>query len=294
MELSIFTQLSLVIVAVAAVSFVMRLLRQPLIMGYILTGILVGPSFFHLINDSEAFETFGEIGITLLLFIIGLGLNVSLIKSLGRVVLVASAIKIISVGLIGFFLASGFGFNAIESALVGLALVFSSTIIIVKVLSDKREQSRLYAQITVGIILVEDILATFALLFISASAGNDAVGPFEIALLLLKGVLLAAMLAFLATKVLPKMTRFFASSQEFLFLFALAWGFGVASLFAAAGFSAEVGALFAGVSLASLPYTQEIASRLKPLRDFFVVLFFIVLGESLNLENLSLGFLPAL
>lgn len=293
MENTIFTQLSLVIVIAAIVSMIMRLLKQPLLMGYILTGILVGPSFLHLIHDGTTFHTFSEIGIALLLFIIGLGLNATVIKSLGKVVLLASAVEIAAVGILGYLIASGFGFSTTEALIIGLALVFSSTIIIVKVLNDKREQSRLYGQIAIGVLLVEDIIATFALLFIAASSG-DGFSPLEVTALVIKGLLIGVGLATISTYILPRLARFFAGSQELLFLFALAWGFGIASLFEFAGFSIEVGALFAGVSLASLPYTQEIAARLKPLRDFFIVLFFIVLGESLNLQNLAAGIVPAL
>lgn len=293
MELPIFTQLSIVIVVAAIVSLIMRLLKQPLIMGYILSGILVGPSFLNLIHDSEAFHSFSDIGIALLLFIIGLGLNVHVIKSLGKVVLLASAVEIIGVGLLGYLIASAFGFSSTEAFIIGLALIFSSTIIIVKVLNDKREQTRLYGQIAIGVLLVEDILATFALLFVAASSGGG-ITPMEVIGLITKGALIGIGLASVSMFVLPKLTKFFAESQEFLYLFALGWGFGIASLFELAGFSIEIGALFAGVSLASLPYTQEISARMKPLRDFFVVLFFIVLGESLNLQNLAAGIIPAL
>ncbi|RWZ78150.1 MAG: hypothetical protein EOT04_02725, partial [Candidatus Chaera renei] len=185
------------------------------------------------------------------------------------------------------------GLTAIEALVMAVALLFSSTIIVVKMLTDKREQSRLYGQLAIGILLVEDILATLALLLVSASRG-DGLPAMEIGLMAAKGLALLGLLALVSSKILPRLTKFFAESQEFLFLFAIAWGFGIASLFEIAGWSFEIGALFAGVSLASLPYTQEIASRLKPLRDFFVVLFFIVLGEGLGLANLAAALFPAL
>ncbi len=293
MEQTVFLQLSLVIVLATFVSWLMRLLRQPLIMGYILTGILVGPAFLYLIQDQKAFASFSQIGIALLLFIIGLGLNVTVVKSLGKPVLVTAAAQIAGLGLISYLLATALGLTAIEALVMAVALLFSSTIIVVKVLTDKREQSRLYGQLAIGILLVEDILATLALLLVSASRG-DGLPAMEIGLMAAKGLALLGLLALVSSKILPRLTKFFAESQEFLFLFAIAWGFGIASLFEIAGWSFEIGALFAGVSLASLPYTQEIASRLKPLRDFFVVLFFIVLGEGLGLANLAAALFPAL
>jgi Kef-type K+ transport system membrane component KefB len=293
MESSIFAQLSLVIAAVTVVSIVMRLLRQPLIVGYILTGILVGPSFLHLIHDTGTFEGFSKIGIALLLFIIGLGLNFDIIRKLGKTVLFVAGLEIGVMLLLGFVAARAMGLSSLDALFIGAALTFSSTIIIVKVLNDKREQTRLYGQICIGILLVEDIAATIALLVLSANQ-QGGITPFDLGMLGVKGVLLAGALTLVSTKVLPKLSRFTASSQELLFLFAIAWGFGIASIFSLAGFSLEVGALFAGVSLAGLPYSQEIAARLKPLRDFFVVVFFIVLGEGLQIENLGAAIVPAL
>ncbi len=291
-HLEIFTQLSIIIVFVTVISIIVRLLRQPLILGYILTGIVVGPSILHLIPASSTFETFSSIGITLLLFIIGLGLNASVFKKLGRVVLVTALVELIVMVSVGLLVTQSFGFSFTEALIVGLCLFFSSTIIIVKVLSDKKEQTRLHGQIAIGVILLDDIVATVALLFVAAGKGGF--GADEISLLVIKGIVLAAILYLVSVKLLPRLSKFFANTQELLFLFTIAWGFGVATLFEWTGFSIEVGALFAGVSLASLPYSQEMAARLKPLRDFFVVLFFISLGQSLNISHLAAGIGPAI
>ena len=289
----VFAELSLVIVITACVSLFMKLIRQPLILGYILSGLLVGPSVFGLIKSAETFEVFSTLGIALLLFIIGLGMNVSELRKLGKVALLIALSTLLVVGSAGYITGSFFGFNRTESLIIGLSLFFSSTIIIVKILSDKKEQNRLHGQIAIGVILLDDIVATFALLFIVAGKG-DGLQLSEIGVLLGRGILLLGMLAVCNLKVLPKVSRFMATSQELLFLFAISWGFGIATLFELAGFSIEIGALFAGVALASSPYAQEIGSRLKPLRDFFVVLFFITLGESLNITNLAAGIWPAL
>lgn len=291
---NIFAQLSVVIVIAAVVSVVMRLLKQPLIVGYIVTGIIVGPSLLHLVSESHAFEAFSEIGIALLLFIIGLELSVSVIKKLGKPVFLTAASILFTVGTIGFLVGTAFQFSITEALLIGLAMFFSSTIIIAKVLSDKKEISRLNGQIAIGVILLDDIVATFALLFVAAAGSGNDLGPLDIALLVIKGIAVIGVLALLATKVLPKVTKFMAKSQELLFLFALAWGFGIATIINLVGFSIEIGALFAGVALAQLPYAGQIGARLKPLRDFFVILFFISLGEHLQLHNLMSAVLPAL
>src|SRR5581483_5396080 len=270
----------------------MRLLRQPLILGYILTGILVGPAAFNLIH-LDTFDAFANIGIALLLFIIGLGMNIAVIKRLGLTAFIAMGAELLTVGAVGFVVGDLLGFNRTEAFITGLCLFFSSTIIIVKVLSDKKEQNRLHGQIAIGIVLLDDLVATFALLFVAAGK-NSTVGLSRLSLMALEGGLLILFLLIMSNFLLPRIARFMASSQELLFLFAVGWGFGVARLFQVAGFSIEIGALFAGVSLAGLPYAQEIEARLKPLRDFFVVLFFIVLVKSLSLSGMSEAIVPAL
>ncbi|HSX34303.1 MAG TPA: cation:proton antiporter [Candidatus Saccharimonadales bacterium] len=288
-----FMQLSVVIVIAAAVSLIMRMLRQPLIIGYIITGILVGPSLLGAISDHTSFNVFSDIGIALLLFIVGLELNTAVIRQLGKAVLVtASGLLAVMVSL-GFGAATLLGFNTTESLLVGLALFFSSTIIIAKVLSDKREMSRLHGQIAIGIILLDDVVATLALLFVAAGNGGS-MGVGEISGLALKGGGLLVVFSLISAYILPRLTKFMASSQELLFLFSLAWGFGVATLVHKAGFSIEIGALFAGVMLAHLTYVAEIGARLKQLRNFFVVLFFVVLGEGLSISHLGSAVVPAL
>ena len=283
---SIFGELSLIIVVTAAVSMLMRLIKQPLILGYILAGLLVGPSALHLIHSTEIFETFSELGLALLLFIIGLGMNVAELKKLGKPVLLIAAASFFSMTLLGFATSTLLGFGKMEAFIIGLALFFSSTIIIVKILSDKKEQNRLYGQIAIGVIVVDDVIATFALLFVIAAKGGQ-LDLGTIVEMLIKGSLLIVLLALSSRLILPKVARYMATGQELLFLFAIAWGFGIATLFEMAGFSIEVGALFGGIALASSPYVQEIAARLKPLRDFFIVLFFITLGESLDLTNIG-------
>ncbi len=290
---SIFSELSLVIVVTAGVSLLMKAIKQPLILGYILAGLIVGPSALNLIHSKDLFEAFSALGIALLLFIIGLGMNVSELRKLGRVSVYVATASLISITTIGFTASSALGFNKTEAFIIGLAMFFSSTIIIIKILSDKKEQTRLHGQVAIGVILVEDIIATFALLFIATGRGGG-LDLEQIALLIGKGILLVALLIICSTRILPHVSKYMASTQELLFLSAIAWGFGIATLFELAGFSIEVGALFAGVALASSPYVQEIAARLRPLRDFFVVLFFITLGESMNLTNVSSAIVPAL
>jgi Kef-type K+ transport system membrane component KefB len=290
-----FVQLSMVIVLAAVVAVIMRLLRQPLIIGHIITGVIVGPSVVGLIQDKSLFQAYSDTGIALLLFIIGLELNAAVIRRLGKPVFFTAFTLLACVGGLGYGVSTlFFDFTVAEAALMGLALFFSSTIIIAKVLSDKQELTRLHGQLAIGIILIDDIIATFALLFVAAGSGGHSLGASEIGTLVLKGIGLVAVFTLISAQVLPRIGKFMAKSQELLFLFAIAWGFGIATLINKAGFSIEIGALFAGVMLAHLPYAAEIGARLKPLRDFFIVLFFVVLGEGLVLGHLGSAIVPAL
>lgn len=293
MDLSIFTQISLVIAVAAIVSIIMRALKQPLILGYILTGILVGPSILNLVHAKDAFETFSQIGIALLLFIIGLGLNASVIRGLGKVSFVTAMMILLLVGGSGFLVSLAFGFTTTTAVLLGLALFFSSTIIILKVLSDKHELGRLYGQIALGVILLDDIVATLALVVVAMLAKGDA-DLVTFGFLALKAVGLGLLLVFMGGFVIPKLGKFLAKSSELLFLFSIGWGLSVASLFEVLGLSHEVGALFAGVSLAGLPYATEMAAKLKPLRDFFIVLFFVTLGELFTFNSILSSLIPAI
>jgi Kef-type K+ transport system membrane component KefB len=289
----IFTELSLVLVIVAGISVVMRLLRQPLMLGYILAGIVVGPLLFDLIHAKEAFEGFSQIGIALLLFIVGLGMNAGVIKSLGRVSITTAAVILTLVGGCGVGATYLLGFDIKTALVMGVALFFSSTIVILKVLSDKREVSRLHGQIAIGVILVDDIVATLAIVAVTAASSGGASSG-DLLPMLAKAGGLGLLLYVAGAHIIPRFSKVFAKNQELLFVFAVAWGFGIASLFGLAGFSHEVGALFAGVSLAGLPYAMEMGTRLKPLRDFFVVLFFVSLGERFVFNDLSATLIPAL
>ena len=293
MDNSIFTQLSFVLGVGAVVALFMRWLKQPLIMGYILTGVLVGPSVLNLVHAKDAFESFSEIGITLLLFIIGLGMNAGVIKSLGRVSLITASVILVLVGFSGHMAALALGFDNVTAVVLGVALFFSSTIIILKALSDSREQSRLYGQIAIGVILIDDVVATIALVVVADLGTTGALSVESFAGLALKALLLGVGLYLVGSKIMPHLGKFFASSQELLFLFSIAWGLIIATVFHEAGFSYEVGALFAGVSLAGLPYATEMAAKLKPLRDFFIVLFFVTLGETFTFGAMQQSLVPA-
>ena len=283
--MELFVELSLILVIAAAVAAGAKLLRQPLIISYIFAGLLLGPYFLNVVHSDDVFSNFSRFGIALLLFIVGLGLNPKAIKDVGKTSLVVGLGQVIFTASIGFLISKLLGFDNVVSFFVAVALTFSSTIIVLKVLNDKSETHRLYGRIGIGVLLVQDLVASVLLLFVAGS--NDS-GPLLPRLSLITGltILLIVGLYIAQAYILPRFKNFLSSSQEFLFNFSLAWGFGVASLFALIGLSIEVGAFFAGVVLATQPYAQEVSSRLRPLRDFFILIFFIVLGVELELANI--------
>lgn len=285
MELSLFSEISFIIAIATFVGLIAHLLRQPLIMSYIVTGILVGPSVLDLVHAEETIGIFATIGTTLLLFIIGLGLNPQVIKEVGKVSALTGVGQIMFTSTIAFSLLTLLGYTTVQAIFIALALSFSSTIIILKLLSDKKEQNRLYGKISIGFLLVQDLVATIVLLAVATMAGDS--DSMTLADFVFRAGGFGLTLFALSAWILPHMNKVISNSQEFLFLFAIGWGLGVSTLAAELGFSIEVGALLAGVSLASLPYAQEVGARLRPLRDFFIVMFFILLGSELGVDSLS-------
>jgi Kef-type K+ transport system membrane component KefB len=282
MHSDIFIELSLVLAVTATIAIVMRLLKQPLIIGYILTGILVGPSVFNFLQEPEIVESLGKFGIALLLFVVGLGLNYQVIKEVGKASVLTGIGQVAFTTIIAFTFVQALGYTGASAIYIAVAMAFSSTIIILKLLNDKKEQNKLYGKISIGFLLVQDVLATVALVLASAS-GSGSLETSDIVVLILKASMLFAGLWLLTQYFLRPTANFFSRSQELLFLFTIAWGFGVGAIFKQVGFSLEIGALVAGVSMASLHYAQDVASKMRPLRDFFLVVFFIALGATLNL-----------
>jgi len=298
----IFVEISVIVVIATVVSIIFRLFRQPLIIGYIATGILVGPYALNLLQAHAEVELFSKIGIAILLFIVGLTLNPDVMREVGKTSLVTGIGQIVFTSIIGFFIVQTLGFGLLASVYVAIALTFSSTIIILKLLSDRGDTQKLYGKISVGFLLVQDIVATLILLAITVMGKISPGGEIylsnlvfmQIGILVGKGLLLALALYLISKYVLPLLSSFVANQQEVLFIFSLAWGLGLASLFYFIGFSIEIGALVAGITLAVSPFSYEMASRLKPLRDFFIMLFFVILGAGLVVGEVSALIVPSL
>ena len=291
--LSIFIQISLVLLVVLIVSFVMRFLKQPLIIGYILSGILIGPLFLNLLVKNEAISIFSELGIAFLLFIVGLHLSPRVIKEVGKISLITGIGQVVFTSLIGYFIAILLGFNRITSLYIAIALTFSSTIIIMKLLTDKEALDKLYGKISIGFLLVQDLIAILILIAVSSFSQEGNITRI-ILLTLVKGTIFIIVLIPISYYILPRLNDFFARSKELLFIFAIVWGLGLGGLFYYAGFSVEVGALIAGILLSVSPYSYEISSKLRPLRDFFVISFFLILGSQMVFTDINNLIWPAI
>lgn len=290
---SIFTEISFVLVAAFLVASLMRLLKQPLIIGYIISGLLLGPFVLDLLGATHILDTASHIGVALLLFIVGLRLDPKEIKEVGWPAVAVGTGQIAASTAIGFGLSQAFGYSLVEAAFIGIGLALSSTIIILKTISDRKDGGRLYAKLATGYLLVQDFVAAGLLVYISSVGASESI--------LLSGIqsltwlmAVGSILSIIAYVLLPKISRFFVQSQEYLFLFAIAWGFGVSSVISATGLSIEIGALLAGVLLSSQMYAKEVSNRLQPLRDFFLLFFFITLGAEINPGVVSEFILPVI
>jgi Kef-type K+ transport system membrane component KefB/Trk K+ transport system NAD-binding subunit len=271
-------------------------LRQPLIIMFLAAGILAGPSVLGIIKSYEQIELLAQMGIALLLFIVGLKLDLNLIRTTGPVALATGLGQIVFTSAIGFGIALALGMDLMGAAYTAVALTFSSTIIIVKLLSDKKEIDSLHGQIAVGFLIVQDIAAILALVLLTTFGSrvtDDGAVLWSTLFIMLKGLGLLGAVALLMKYLLPGLTRRLAHSQELLTLFAVAWAVCLGAGSDVLGFSKEVGAFLAGISLASTGYRDAIGARLTSLRDFLLLFFFIDLGARLDWSTVGAQVLPS-
>ncbi|MEK8090167.1 cation:proton antiporter [Thermithiobacillus plumbiphilus] len=259
-------------------------LRQPLIVAFIATGILAGPVGLGLVTAESSLDLLASLGVTILLFVVGLKLDIHLVRNLGWVVLLIGFGQIGLSFALGFLLALALGMMPLTAFYLAVALTFSSTIIVVKLLSDRRELDSLHGRITMGVLIVQDLTVAIAMMVLSVfgpDAGNG-IGPDGLLWLPLKLAVMLAGLLLLMRYGLPRLLHVIARSGELLMLVAVAWGATLASLGEMLGLSQELGALLAGFSLASTPFREAISTRLSSLRDFLLLFFFVDLGANLG------------
>jgi Kef-type K+ transport system membrane component KefB len=286
----IFLELGIVIIVATSLGYLSRLLRQPMIPAYIVTGLLIGPYALSFISDTQLITTFAEIGIAFLLFVVGLELDFKRLKDIGMVASVGATFQIFVLFCFGYFIGViTNAFTRIELIYLGIIFAFSSTMVVVKLLSDKQELDTLHGRIVIGILLMQDIFAILALSVLGTLQ--------EFALVVLmsavfKAVFLLVAAVLISRYVFPALFRFAAHSQELLFLLSITTCFLFAIIVNLLGFSIAIGGFLAGVTLANLPYNLEIIARVKPLRDFFSPLFFVALGMEIPFDSIGRVMVP--
>lgn len=284
-DLALLTNLGLMVMAAAFSIFIARALRQPLLLGYLLAGLIVGPAGLQLVTNQEEIALLSELGIIFLLFTIGAETDFIRFLRFGYTVLLGGLAQILVIILAVFFVFPLFSFEV--AFYVGLALALSSTMLVVKILNEKRLLQSLPGQLMLGFLLVQDLAVIVALPVLAEGTGGFTAGLIQS--LILKFLILAGIMVLLSKTVFPRLFRSAARTPELLYLTALATCFGFIAIAAELEVSLAVGAFLAGVSISMLPYNVEAMNSIRGLRDFFVLIFFVALGTqiSFNLGGIS-------
>ncbi len=289
----IFLTLFLIFSGAAVLATAALLVRQALLISYIVLGALFGPWGLHLIDDPETVKEIAHIGIIFLLFLLGLDLQPKELLGMVRKTTLVTLFSSLIFAFIGALLAFLFGFDPIECLVIGGAVTFSSTIIGLKLLPTTVLHHQRTGEIIVSILLLQDLLA-IAMLLMLQGGSSEMNRALHIVLLLLALPLMVGGGWLVARFMLIPLIRRFSKIKEYIFLMAIGWCLAMAELAGVLGLSHEIGAFIAGISLATSPIAIYIAESLKPLRDFFLILFFFSLGAGFNLEMLPAVVVPAL
>ncbi len=281
-----FSEISLLLVVAGVFGVLARFLKQPLLIGFLFTGLIL--NYFGFITDHNLLDNMGKIGVTLLLFLVGMEMNIREIPTIGKVALTAGVGQIVATSIIGFLITLLLGFPPISAIYIAVALTFSSTIIIVKLLSEKDDVNSLYGKISVGILLVQDLVVVMILMLLAGLRDGN-FGLISVLVLVLKGGVLFWLVWYLSKEILPKIfSKVVGNSQELLFTVSIAWALGMATFVGGPlGFSFEIGGFLAGLALSNLPDHLGVSSKTKSLRDFFLTIFFVALGSQLYVSGLT-------
>ena len=287
---NIFIQLAIVLFLCSALGYLSLRLKLPLVVAYLTTGVILSFLKIFDLTHSMVLDVFPEIGIAFVLFLIGMELDLREVKSLGMPIIVSAILQVLVSTFLGYFIGTFLGFEKTESIYLGLGLAFSSTVVVIKMLLEKRDLASLYGKLSIGILLVEDLVAVVALMMISVGSSALNFGlqqSWPLVTLILKAIGLFVLTFILSKYVLEKIFDAVAKSTELLFFTAVSWCFVFTSLAVLSGFSVVIGAFLAGVALATSPYHLQIQGKIKPLRDFFLTLFFVYLGTQVKITDLA-------
>ena len=277
MEQGLVSDIAICIIAAWVLAVVSQVARQPVLLAYLVAGFVIGPHGFQWIDDTQNIQTISEIGLSLLLFMIGLEIDLKKMLSAGRVITISALVQILGCVLLGWLVFDWIGpaKTRLEAFYLGVAAAMSSTVIIVKILYDKRELESLVGRVTLGVLVLQDV---FVILFLALQPNlkHPAVGALGLAL---GKVLLLVAAAYVASRfILPPVFRTVARLPELVLVGALAWCLAMAGFAGWLGLSTAMGALIAGVMVSTFPYTLDVVAKVTSIRDFFVTLFFVGLG----------------
>jgi Kef-type K+ transport system membrane component KefB len=293
----IVSSLGLIVVVSAVLAVLARTIKMPTIVVYIFAGLLLGPITGWLTVD-HTIEIISEVGIALLLFLVGLELSLDKIRDVGKVAVAAGIGQVVFTALGGYAIAWALGFTVMEGIFISVALTFSSTVVVVKLLSEKNEINATYGRIAVGIFLVQDIVVIVALTFLAGLATPEDLEAAAVGVSVAKafgGMLVLLAAALLAAKyVLPYVFEWLSRSVEAMFIWGLFWCFILVLAAEWMALSIEIGAFLAGLSLAQLPFNHELKRRVHPLVNFFIAVFFVSLGVQMELEAAQAHWLSAI
>ena len=283
---SIVFTLFLIFAGAALVATIAMAMRQSLIIAYIVVGLLIGPSGFELIQDPALIQNIANVGIIFLLFLLGLNLDPKeLIRLAGETTVVTGVSSLVLLAM-GYFYSQYMGFTHIEALLIGSSLMFSSTIIGLKLIPTTVLHHQHTGEIMISVLLLQDIIAIVLLLVLDGSA-NETTGWMTMVKPMLALPFLVITTYLIEKHLLIRLIRKFDQIQEYIFLLAIGWCLGVAEAAEFMGLSYEIGAFIAGVSIATSPIALFIAESLKPLRDFFLIIFFVALGANFDISVLN-------
>ena len=289
---NILFDIGLILIFAAIVAYIAKAIKQPLIPAYIIAGLILGPLALGIIHDSEIIRTIAEIGIIFLLFIVGIEMDLNKLKSVGWTTIIVGTLQVVLTFIAGYLISLyALGFDPLNSVYAGLVLAFSSTMIVIKLLSDEEELNTLHGRLIIGILFLQDVFVIFALAIL---LGTTTFSPALIVPILIKAFILFLIAYLLNRYVVYRVFKFAAKSQELLFLMALAICFVFVMIAYLFGFSIAIGAFVAGITIANLPYNMDIVGRVSPLKDFFATIFFVALGLQLGIGNFSTILFPLL
>lgn len=290
---TIFFTIFLIFFGAALLSTIALYTRQSMLVAYMVLGILLGPWGLRLVSDSELVQKTGEIGIIFLLFLLGLNLQPQNLLQMFRKTTWVAIISSLAFAGVGFSVSYYFGYPLQESLIIGAAMMFSSTIIGLKLLPTTILHHQHTGEVMISVLLMQDLIAIIVLLLLQGAAGTGSLGLKDIGLLVVSLPLLI-FIAFVVTRfVLLKLFARFDRIREYMFLLSIAWCLSMSVIASSVGLSQEIGAFIAGVSIAANPIALYISESLKPLRDFFLVMFFFSIGASFNLNYFNQVALPA-